>query len=107
MHVQSYSPEFRAVAIRLARTSGKPRAQIAQDLDMTGETLRLWLKQADLDEGKRRDGLTSDEQDELRRLCRENRNLREEREILKKVAISRCDIPSDENGFTVLVGVQR
>ena len=41
-HVQPYSPEFRAEAIRLARTSGKPHAQIAQDLGMTSETLRLW-----------------------------------------------------------------
>jgi transposase len=85
-HVQLYAPEFRAEAIRLARTSGKPHAQMAQDLGMTSETLRLWLKQADLDEGKRRDGLTSEEQEELRRLRRENRVLREEREILKKAA---------------------
>ena len=41
-HVQPYSPECRAEAIRLARTSGKPHAQIAQDLGMTSETLRLW-----------------------------------------------------------------
>ena len=60
--------------------------QIARELGMTSETLRLWLKQADLDEGKRSDGLTSDEQEELRRLRRENRILREEREILKKAA---------------------
>ena len=85
-HVQPYPPEFRAEAIRLARTSGKPHAQIAQDLGMTSETLRLWLKQADLDGGNRHDGLTSDEQEELRRLRRENRILREEREILRKAA---------------------
>jgi transposase len=81
-----YPPEFRVEAMRLARTSGKPRAQIARELGVTGETLRLWLKQADLDDGKRHDGLTSDEQEELRRLRRENRILREEREILKKAA---------------------
>jgi transposase len=49
-------------------------------------TLRLWLKQADLDTGKRSDGLTTEEHEELRRLRRENRILREEREILKKAA---------------------
>jgi transposase len=81
-----YPPEFRAEAIRLARTSGKPRSQIARELGVTGETLRLWLKQADVDNGRRSDGLTSDEQEELRRLRRENRILREEREILKKAA---------------------
>lgn len=81
-----YPPEFRAEAVRLARTSGKPQAQIARDLGVTVETLRLWRKQAELDEGKRHDGLTSEEQEELRRLRRENRILREEREILKKAA---------------------
>jgi transposase len=85
-HVAPYPPEFRAEAIRLARTSDKPRAQIARELGLTGETLRLWVKQAELDEGQRTDGLTSDEQEELRRLRRENRILREEREILKKAA---------------------
>jgi transposase len=85
-HVQPYPPAFRAEAIRLARTSGRSHRQIADDLGMTSETLRLWLKQADLDEGKRQDGLTSDEQEELRRLRRENRILREEREILRKAA---------------------
>jgi transposase-like protein len=81
-----YSAEFRAEAVRLARSSGKPNTQIARDLGVTTETLRKWLKQADRDEGKRQDGLTSEEREELRRLRRENRILREEREILKKAA---------------------
>lgn len=51
---------------------------------MNSETLQLRLKRADLDEGRRHDGLTRDEQEELRQLCREVRILREEREILKK-----------------------
>lgn len=63
-----YPPEFRAEAVRLARTRGKPQAQIARDLGVTVETLRLWRKQADLDEGKRQDGLTSEVQEELSRL---------------------------------------
>jgi transposase len=85
-HTPAYPPEFRAEAVRLARTSGKPRSAIARDLGMTSETLRLWVKQADLDAGKRTDGLSSDELEELRRLRRENRVLREEREILRKAA---------------------
>jgi len=84
--VQPYPPEFRAEAIRLARTNGASHRQIADDLGITSETLRLWLKQADLDEGKRQDGLTSEEQEELRRLRREVRILREERELLRKAA---------------------
>ena len=79
-------PEFRAEAIRLARTSGKPPAAIARELGMTGEPRRLWLKPADRDEGKRRDGLTTDEQEELRRLRREPRLWREERELWKPAA---------------------
>jgi transposase len=85
-HVQPYPPEVRAEAIRLARTSGKSHREIADDLGVTSETLRLWLKQADLDAGTRRDGLTSDEPEELRRVRRENRILREEREIRRKAA---------------------
>ena len=85
-HVQPYAPEFRAEAIRLVRTSGKPRSEIARELGLTSETLRLWVKQADLDAGKRQDGLTTEEREELRRLRKENRILREEREILVKAA---------------------
>jgi transposase len=53
-HVPPYPPEFRMEAIRLARSSGKPHAQLARELGLTSETVRLWLKQADLDAGKPR-----------------------------------------------------
>jgi len=74
-----YPPEVRAEAIRRARTSGRPHAEIARQVGMTGETRRLWLKQADVDEGQRSDGVTTDEQEERRRRRREHRSLREER----------------------------
>ncbi|MGH7419839.1 MAG: transposase, partial [Candidatus Rokuibacteriota bacterium] len=73
-------------AVRLTRESGKPTAQIARDLGVSYESLRHWVKQADLDAGRRGDGLTTEEREDLRRLRRENRVLREEREILRKAA---------------------
>ena len=80
-----YDPEFRARAVELVRTRGLSRAQVARDLGVNPETLRLWVKQAEVDVGQR-DGLTTDEKAELARLRREVRVLREEREILKKAA---------------------
>ena len=80
-----YDPEFRARAVELVRTRGLPRAQVARDLGITVETRRLWVKQAEIDAG-RRDGPTSGEQAEVARLQREIAVLKEEREILKKAA---------------------
>jgi transposase len=80
-----YTPEFRSEAVRLARTSGQSPAQIARDLGCCTETLKSWMHQAAVDGGKA-EGLTSEERQELARLRRENRLLREEREILKKAA---------------------
>jgi len=81
-----YPQQFREEAIRLVRESGKTRVQIARDLGISEASLYMWLKQADLNSGKRSDGLTIDEREELRRLRHENRILRQEREILKKSA---------------------
>jgi transposase len=81
-----YTAEFRAEALRLVRNSGKTKTAIAQDLGISLEALRHWLRQAELDAGERHDGLTSEELAELRRLRRENKILREEREILVKAA---------------------
>jgi transposase len=81
-----YPPEFRAEAVRLIRSSGKPLSEISKDLGVSEQSLRVWIKQADPDAGHRDDGLTSAERQELSALRRENRVLREEREILKKAA---------------------
>jgi transposase len=75
-------PEFRQEAVRLARTS---EISIARDLGIADPTLRNWIAQTDVDEG-RKEGLTSAEREELKLLRRENKVLREEREILKEAA---------------------
>lgn len=76
-----YPRQFREEAVRLVQTSGRPVAQIARELGIAHGTLSAWVKQAELDAGLRTDGLTTAEREELRRLRRENRILREEREI--------------------------
>jgi transposase len=80
-----YPPEFRREAVQLAQSTERSIAQVARDLGVADQTLRNWIKQADVDAG-RREGLTSEEREELRRLRRENRTLLQEREILKKAA---------------------
>jgi transposase len=82
-----YPSEFRAEAVRLLRTTSKNPRKVAEDLGVSRQTIANWLRQADLDDGRRDDGLTTVERDELRRLRREVRDLREEREILRKAAV--------------------
>jgi len=80
-----YPQEFRDQIVKLARTGRSP-AELAKEFEPSAQTICTWIAQADRDEGRREDGLSSVEQDELRRLRRENRRLREEREILSKAA---------------------
>ena len=79
----TYPPEFRARAVELARASALPPSQVARDLGIDPDTLRRWLRQADVDAGHLQ-GTTTDEQAELVRLRREVALLREERDILQK-----------------------
>jgi transposase len=80
-----YAAEYRRRLVELAR-AGRPIQQLAREFEPTANAIRKWVKQAALDEGMRSDGLTTSEREELNRLRRENRVLREEREILSKAA---------------------
>ena len=80
-----YSLEFRKEAVRLLRSSDRTVPQLARELGCSPSSLRNWVGQLDVDEG-RAAGLSSDEREELRRLRREVRTLTEEREILRKAA---------------------
>ena len=88
-----FPPEYKAEVVELIRTTGKAVGQVAKELDLTETAVRQWVKQADLDAGRRTDGLTTAERDELRQLRREVRDLREEREILRKAAVFFASMP--------------
>lgn len=80
-----YPLEFRNQIIALVR-AGRTPAELAEEFEPTAQTISNWIAQADRDDGQRHDGLTSTEREELRKLRRENRQLREAREILAKAA---------------------
>ena len=84
-HRNPYPPEFRAQLIELARGGRSPK-ELAAEFEPSEQTIRNWIAQADRDEGRRSDGLTTQERKELTALRRENKRLRTEREILKKAA---------------------
>lgn len=80
-----YPLEYRQQIVELVRAGRSPKA-LAQEFEPSEQTIRHWVKQAELDTGQRTDGLTTEERAELRQLRRENRQLKLEREILKKAA---------------------
>jgi transposase len=80
-----YPPEFRQRIVELIR-KGRTPEELARQFEPSAQAIRNWVKQTALDAGDRIDGLTPEERDELRRLRREVRQLREERTILSKAA---------------------
>ena len=80
-----YPPEFRRRMVELVRAGRRPEA-LAKEFEPTAQSIHNWVGQADRDEGRRSDGLTTEERKELVRLRRENRQLRMECEILSKAA---------------------
>jgi transposase len=83
---RQFDDEFKAQAVRLVLDEGKSVSSVARDLDLTETALREWVKRARADRTHGKTGLTTAEREELARLRKENRILREEREILKKAA---------------------
>ena len=82
-----FTPEFKADTVRLIRESSKSIGEVCKDLGLTETSVRNWVKQAEVDAGRGAPGaLTTEELEELRRLRKENRVLKTEREILKKAA---------------------
>ena len=80
-----YPAEFRARMVELVR-SGRTPEELSREFEPSAQAIWNWVRQAERDGGVRQDGLTTDDKEELRRLRRENKVLREEKEILKKAA---------------------
>ena len=83
---RSFSDEYKAEVVELCRTSAKSITEVAGDLGLTVSAVRRWVGQADIDAG-RKPGMTSEEHAELVQLRKENRVLREERDILKRATV--------------------
>lgn len=82
---RQFTPDYKRETVALIRSTGKSIAEVCRELGLAENTVQRWVAQAAIDDGQRA-GLTSSERDELTHLRRENRVLREEREILRKAA---------------------
>jgi len=81
-----FTDEFKAGVVRLVLDEGKTAGAVARELNLTDSAVRAWVAQAQADRTKGKTGLTTAERDELARLRKENRELKVERDILKKAA---------------------
>jgi transposase len=84
-HHEPYSAEFRQQMVELVR-SGRTPQELSREFESSAQAIRNWVARSDRDEGRRSDGLTTVEHEELSRLRRENKQLKLEREILSKAA---------------------
>ena len=84
--MKPYPKEFREQVVKVAQAGGRRPSEIAEEFGISPDSVLRWVKRADLDAGRRRDGLSTSERQELAQLRRDNRPLRMEREILTKVA---------------------
>jgi len=80
---RSFTPEFKADIVRRCNAGDRSIRQVARDFDLTESSVRRWVDQAEIDAGNR-EGLTTEERQELTKLRRENRSLREDVEVLKR-----------------------
>jgi transposase len=96
-----YPEKFRKRVVELARNGRKP-SELAEEFEPTETTIRNWIKQADRDEGKSAEGLSTDERKELRELRKKLRKLKQERDILAKAtawfARENGDVPPTSSG---------
>src|SRR5712692_6795302 len=83
---RSFTADYKTGAVRLVLDEGKTVAGVARDLGLTESSLRNWVEQSRADRTKGKTGLTTAEREELARLRREVRELRMERDVLKKAA---------------------
>jgi transposase len=80
---RSFTPEFKADIVERCRAGDRTIGQVARDFDLTETAVRSWVRQAEIDTGER-EGLTTEERQELTKLRRDNRRLQEDVEILKR-----------------------
>jgi transposase len=83
---RSFTPEFKADIVERCRAGDRSIGQVAKDFDLTETAVRAWVNQAETDAGER-PGLTTEEKEELTRLRRENRSLKEDVEVLKRATV--------------------
>jgi transposase len=101
---RSFTREFKAETVRLVLDNGKSISEVARDLDLTESALRLWVQQAKVDRGQGKPGeLTTAEREELHRLRREVKDLRIEREILKKLSGAAAPPVGPETPFRMTI----